>query len=259
MKTNLTILLEKFASDTWKKIRLGYLYSCSQIETTITDNHLLEFSIANVNNLRIYKAKGLDEPKKGFDWEWWVGSYNRGYYRYSIQAKLLHYADNKYYSLRYAVKGTQQIDILESFSKSQNSIPLYCFYNSRPININNSTSWHCNLPYDTEQLGCTLVPIDHVKKYIQKRSTRTFESLHSTIDAIPWRCIVTCPSFFPRKNLINQLSPKNREVRLVMELPDFLKKRNKEDEKYTIELPDKYYDSDLGGKPKNILVFELEN
>ena len=259
MKTKLAILLETFASDTWKKIRLGDFYSCNLIETTITDNHLLEFSIANVNNLRIYKAKGTDEPKKGFDWEWWVGSNKRGYYRYSIQAKLLNYSNNRYFSLRHDVKGTQQIDILENFSKSQKTIPLYCFYNSKPLNVDNSAYWHCNLPYDTEQLGCTLVPIDHVKKYIQKRTSRSFENLHNTIKAIPWRCIVTCPSFFPGENLINQLSPKNRNVYVTMELPNFLRKKEIDNRENIIELPEEHYYSELGGKPKYILIFELEH
>src|SRR5882724_8562055 len=108
-------LFENLARRTWMAIPLGHQFDCSFLETTFTDINLLDIAVAQLPNVRVYKAHGTDEPEKGFDWEWWIGRQGR-FWRYSVQAKLLKYALQRYHSLRRLVAGRQQIEILEDFS-----------------------------------------------------------------------------------------------------------------------------------------------
>ncbi len=126
------LLFERLARDTWWKIPLGHQFKCRHLETTFNDDHVFEMKIARVPGLAVAKAQGSDEAESGFDWEWWIGWPGK-FWRYSVQAKLHAYTPDRYLHLRHWVnsynkgRGGFQIDILESFSTTQRSIPLYCF------------------------------------------------------------------------------------------------------------------------------------
>lgn len=94
-------LFEHLAADTWQRLMYGIALACSQSENTITDLNLLEICRANLPHLRVYKARGRDEPKNGFDWEWFIGNQKNGWYRFSVQAKKLYDQKRKYSSLRH--------------------------------------------------------------------------------------------------------------------------------------------------------------
>lgn len=248
-------LFERLASETWKKIPLGHRFNCRHLETTFNDDHIFEMAIARIPGVRIYKAHGTDERECGFDWEWWIGSPGR-FWRYSVQAKLLA-PNDRYRHLRHWVRGKSQwqFEILESFSWSQGSIPLYCFYNSVSSGVAKA-AWHCRLPFDAEQLGCTLVPLDAVRPYTAGYKCRSFGNLHTNQYALPWRCIVTCPNIVG--SLSNPLAPANRTVEPYERLPSFA--RLHPDDKggiLAVDLPDELYHSELGGRPRAIAVIEL--
>ena len=248
-------LFERLASETWRKIPLGHRFNCRHLETTFNDDHIFEMAIARIPGVRIYKARGTDEKDYGFDWEWWIGRPGR-FWRYSVQAKLLAPSD-RYRHLRHWVKGKRQFqfDILESFSHAQSSIPLYCFYNSAPHSAAKA-AWHCPLPFDAEQMGCTLVPLDAVRPFSSGHKRRSFSNLHSNQHALPWRCIVTCPDILDSP--MNPLAPAGRPVQPYEELPSFA--RLYPDDKgglLEVDLPDELYHSELGGRPRAIAVISL--
>jgi hypothetical protein len=74
------------------------------------------------------------------------------------------------------------------------SIPLYCFYNFLPkllYDIDHSKYWHCTWEgFQPEQLGCTLVPLEAVRKVKHRKGeTTAFGAIHEDPDALPWRCL----------------------------------------------------------------------
>ena len=249
-------VFERLARRTWMLIPMSHHFGCGFLETTFTDTNLFEIAVAQLPGVRVYKAHGSDEPEKGFDWEFWIGRLGR-FWRYSVQAKLLRYVSQRYHSLRRAVAGRQQIEILEDFSINQGTIPLYCFYNA-VSDADAAARWHCNLLRDNAQLGCTVVPLDAVRPYTEPWSTRSFANLHADDRALPWRCLVSCPQLLddPR----GPLGPPDRHIEPLAQLPEVLMLEPITDRGTirTIHLPRELYSSELGGYPKNIGVIEVK-
>lgn len=243
---------ELLAERTWNRIEAAIELSCLLSEETITENNMLSLKAARLPDIRIYQAKGKDEPKKGFDWEWWIGSRRSGWWRYSVQAKKLkrsRTSSGSYSSLRHKVNGRQQIDILESFARRQKSVPLYCFYNY--VDIDDIREyWNCGLQIETKQLGCTVASIDTTRKIHKEYARKSFEKLHSHKDVIPWRCLILCPMI----RLLNKhpLSPSAFTPEREEELPSFLT----DTESAQVERPAELYSSDLEGYPKRIMVVD---
>jgi hypothetical protein len=248
-------VFERLARRTWMFIPSSEHLNCRFLETTFTDLNLFEIAAAQLPNVRVYKAQGVDEPEKGFDWEWWIGRPGN-YWRYSVQAKLLKYSSQRYPSLRHWVGERQQIEILEDFSVAQGTIPLYCFYNS-VSDEDAEAGWHCNLQRDNSQLGCTLVPLDAVKMYTNPWRRRNFVNLHTDERSIPWRCLITCPTIIGSPS--DPLGPPYRDVSPIEQLPAFLAAAQiREDRRVPIiDLPHDLYTSELGGHPKNIAVIDV--
>ncbi|MDH6671229.1 hypothetical protein M2277_001879 [Paenibacillus sp. LBL] len=188
-----SILFEKLAYDTWERLKYGEVLNCSQSEETITDINLLEIKRAGLQDILVSKSDKSQEGVTGIDWEWWIGSNSTGWWRYAVQAKKLS-KERKYHKLRHKVGTEYQIDILEKYATANNCIPLYTFYNYTDSNTLHK-NWHCNLAFEKEQLGCTVVPIDVVRQAFQIRSDKSFTSLHKDKRSVPWRCLVKCPLY----------------------------------------------------------------
>ena len=187
-------LFEKLASSTWQRIFHAKQHKVSQGEETITDLNLLEISMAKCPEVTIIKTDSKKiESCQGTDWEWWIGNSSIGYLRYAVQAKKIDTKFINYKALGHKVDSERQINILERYARNNRAIPLYCFYNYSEHN-NLSPYWHCNLPLDTTQLGCTVTPLKNVQQALQQRGKRTFDFLHNLYDTKPWRCLVYCPS-----------------------------------------------------------------
>lgn len=246
-------VFEELATATWHRLLLSIQFLCSQGETTITDNNLLEIKRARIPGLRVYKAKGSDESEKGFDWEWWIRRRppGRGFWRYSVQAKKLDLKTCRYASLRHLVRDTFQIDILESWAGEKNSIPLYCFYNHLSESSVLKKHWQCTLPLDCPQLGCTVAPLHEVRHAHDSWGGKTFEALHGNTSALPWRCLF-CPNVVENSNG-HLLAPPDYDPE-PDDLPEFLTKADAEES--VIDLPEEYYGEKLGGYPKRIMVID---
>lgn len=74
-----------------------------------------------------------------------------------MQAKRLGFPDNLYDSLGHKVNSDLQVDILIDYAKANNAVPLYCLYNATD-EPHPERYWHCNRPFEREQLGCTVAP-----------------------------------------------------------------------------------------------------
>lgn len=185
-------LFERLASQTWNRIEAATEIEFPLGEEGITEWNLLEIMIARLKNVKVVKVSKEREAREGIDWEWWIGSHSKGYWRYAIQAKKL-CNSGRYDELRHTVNGNYQIDLLERYAKANQCIPFYCFYNHVDIN-NISEYWHCNYPLDQEQFGCTVVPIDVIRAAFPPRRPKTFKAIHIHNRVLPWRCLVKCPA-----------------------------------------------------------------
>lgn len=202
MNPQVVRLFEGLADATWDRINFGQQLKCSQGEETITDINLLEFKRARLRNVRVIKFNKAQESDTGLDWEWWIGSYRRGWWRYAVQAKKLDSSYTpkagtlerveRYSSIRHKVDHQFQIDLLEKYALANKCIPLYCFYNYT-TESDLHRYWHCSDTYDKNQLGCTVAPINIVRNAFYTRGAKTFQFIHSYKSALPWRCLVKCP------------------------------------------------------------------
>ncbi|MDX2255397.1 MAG: DUF6615 family protein [Pseudanabaenaceae cyanobacterium bins.39] len=186
-------LFEKLASSTWQRIFYANQHEVSQGEETITDINLLEIAMSQSSEVTVVKTDKYREKDQGTDWEWWIGNSRIGYLRYAVQAKKIDAKFTKYKYLKHKVDSVEQSDILERHAQNNGAIPLYCFYNYSK-NTDLSPYWHCNLPPEYKQLGCTVTPLKNVKKAINQWGKSTFDFLHTPYDTKPWRCLVYCPS-----------------------------------------------------------------
>ncbi len=251
-------LLRRLAKDTFERLLLSHQLDCSQSEETITDINLLDLKRAKLGFLKVVTVDKPREGKEGFDWEFWIGSHQNGWWRYSCQAKKLDLKINKYKSLRHRVKktGKYQIEVLEDFSKRNNSIPIYCFYNY--VNKSKISSfWHCNLDPEAEQFGCSVVPLHIVKEAHKARKKKSFEALHSDHSAKPWQCLL-CPEILssPKSYNGNPFTINGEDTQAIKftELPQFLRALDGVED--VVSLPENYYASELGGYPKRIMVID---
>ena len=197
-------LFEKAASDTWERLEASSKLDISQNETTITDIILLDFKRAKCPFLHVMKTPQNREHLEGTDWEWWIGADSVGWLRYAVQAKKIHLPTLTYKKLHHKIGGKKvngkkvdgklQLEILRSYSSANNALARYCFYNYADANnIQQSQHWHCNLPFDSTQLGCSIATLSTVRKAIKTRGGRNFDFIHSEISTLPFRCLVTCP------------------------------------------------------------------
>jgi hypothetical protein len=199
---HLPTLFEKAASDTWGRLKASSELDISQNETTITDIILLDFKAAKCPFLHLMKTPQNLEPLQGTDWEWWIGANSVGWLRYAVQAKKIDLSSLRYDKLHHKigekkvdgkkVDGKLQLEILRSYSSENKALARYCFYNYANT-IQQSQHWHCNLPFDSTQLGCSIATLSTVSKAIDTRGGSNFDFIHSEISTLPFRCLVTCP------------------------------------------------------------------
>ena len=65
----------------------------------------------------------------GTDFELWLGSNRKGWFRFAIQAKKLDLRTDRYSSLTQANSNGPQIELLEDYARLNRAAPLYCLYN----------------------------------------------------------------------------------------------------------------------------------
>jgi hypothetical protein len=195
-------IFEKAASDTWQRLEASSKLGVSQGETTITDIILLDFKAAKCPFLHLVKTPQHLESSQGTDWEWWIGSTHVGWLRYAVQAKRIDLSSSNYNCLAHTVhqkvngktvSNKLQLDILRDYSSANKALGRYCFYNYKN-SVNQTKHWHCNLSFDSTQLGCSIATLSTVDKAINTYGCRNFDFIHSEISTLPLRCLVTCPA-----------------------------------------------------------------
>ncbi|MHA6882189.1 DUF6615 family protein [Ralstonia pseudosolanacearum] len=189
-------LLELVSSQVWANISRYHKNGVSYGEDAITSALLVEIAEASPMNLLLRDTRPR-EGVKGCDFDLWIGSSSRGWYRYAVQAKKIDVPSEGYPKLNHKVGEHEepQIDILERYAGQGGATPLYCFYNyvARPI-----TEWNCKLPKDDEQLGCTVAPSSVVRAALSMYGRRNFHSIHSDQRTRPLRCLWRCPDMLPQ-------------------------------------------------------------
>ena len=252
-------LFEKAASDTWERLEASLELGISQNETTITDIILLDFKRAKCPFLHVMKTRQNREPREGTDWEWWIGADRVGWLRYAVQAKKINRKLN-YDTLNHKIGGkkVKQLEILRSYSSRNKALPRYCFYNYAANTIQPSQHWHCNLPFDSTQLGCSIATLSTVDKAIKTRGGSNFDFIHSEISTLPFRCLVTCPmilSVYAGETRFPAGFDGYENAQIVKSLPRNIQ-QGRETGSFEEWDPD-FYSNEVPYRPKRILVAEL--
>lgn len=190
--------MEDISRRIWTDINLSKKYNTIYGEETITDSILLELAKLDYFNIRILQTPKSVEAHQGTDWEWYVGSNTYGWIRYAIQAKKINTKSNCYTSLNHKLGKSPvveyQINILRTFANTNGAVPLFNFYNYYP-NATEDKHWQCSQSFDLELLGWTFTTLKNVEAAIKKRGFRTFDKIHQLKNALPIRCLFTCPYF----------------------------------------------------------------
>ena len=190
-------LIESVSALIWKNVGLYHRYGVSYGEDAITSALLVAIAEASPRNL-LLKDTRPSESTKGCDFDLWIGGHRLGWYRYAVQAKKISVSTEYYRALNHMVGSAKvpQIDILDRYASRNAATPLYCFYNfvDRPI----GREWHCPLPKDEEQLGCTVTPSSVVRAALSTKGRRNFSAIHDDYRTVPFRCLWRCPEVLPQ-------------------------------------------------------------
>ena len=190
MMTIIEILFEKLAITTWDAIENAFVNRISFGEDAITSINLLALKNASFRNLAIVDTRP-DESTKGCDFEFWIGRNNSGWLRYAIQAKKISVSSGRYDSLSHFVGNIPQIDVLETYSRANGAIPLYCLYNFS--NHSSAISSSCPKFRHAKEYGCSVTPSSTVKIALSKWGAKNFTWFHARPETLPWSCLVRCP------------------------------------------------------------------
>ena len=185
---------EEIAAATWARMSLAWQLSVSLGEETFTDILSLDFTrLAGKSPTKLFQSTKPQESHQGTDLEIRIHVGGQRAIVVALQAKKL-YQNGRYKYLDRASKFSplRQIDLLERYARKVRGIPFFLLYNFSNL-PNLGPYWHCCQAQDEPQLGCTLVPSWQIRKIISARSKRTFSSLHSSLGALPWRCLFDCP------------------------------------------------------------------
>lgn len=250
---NVIELLGRLAENTWERLAMSLRLGCSQGEETITDINLLEILRAALPDILVVKTSKADEAVKGIDWEMWIGSNSAGWWRYAVQAKKVNSPASRYDKLRHKIGSKYQFEILDKYAKANNSIPLYCFYNFVDLSSLHKY-WRCGQSFQQEQLGCTIAPLDSIRKGFMPRGPKTFDWIHTQGQTIPWRCLA-CPHYAntTRRNPLDV----NLNVRPWNQLPPFLLETSNQSDTDVLNQAD-YYRLD-GSYPRYIIVINTDS
>lgn len=189
-------MLEQISANVWNEIARCNNYSISYGEDAITSNLLVQIAGAAPGNF-FFKDERPRESTTGCDFELWIGSDTRGWYRYAMQAKKIHVNSERYPALKHnvGIRQVPQIDILEKYAQQNSAVPLYCFYNYVDRQV---TEWNCSLKQDDPQLGCTVTPASVVRGALSGWARQNFRYIHNEPQTRPLRCLWHCPSALPQ-------------------------------------------------------------
>ena len=175
---------DKITKDVWGKLGDAFEYNISLGETSISDMILLYVVKLNNRNIYIKQTRQNEESKFGTDWVWWIGSNNKGWIAYAVQAKKYNTKNDRYDSLEHKVNGISQSNILERYSNSIQAVPIYALYNHvlKGNFISIISRLKCIQPEEIH--GVTLASLNTVKTAVSTRGCRNFRFIHSRCSTI---------------------------------------------------------------------------
>ncbi len=205
---------ERIASHTWRRLQRAHLVGARLGEETLTDLLVLDMlPYQRMNTFSIRHPTKQQESRIGADLLLCIRYSNGSAHFLAVQAKKL-YPSGRYEALAHKdTSGIRQIDKLDMFARRWGAVPVYLLYNHLDQILCRIRPWSCCRSYDTEQLGCTLVPSWLIRQAIQFRGWRTFCAIHECESARPWRCVFDCenPSEQVEALALSQPEPRVRE------------------------------------------------
>lgn len=250
----IAILFDKLAVTTWEAIENAFYHKISFGEDAITSINLLALKNAYFTNLAIADTRA-EENIKGCDFEFWIGGYSIGWYRFAIQAKKITVSSERYQSLNHKVSGTPQINILETYATANGAIPLYCLFNfSKKIK---TSATACQNFKDIKELGCSITPLSTTKLALKTRGAKTFEWFHSRKETLPWSCLVRCSQL--NKHWSDKILGMNYQEAHHKELPFNLEKMLKNPEEPAQFVDTNIFSRKVEYRPRWIGVINIEN
>lgn len=182
--TQLKAAFENITKSVWNGLGDAFEHDISFGETSISDMILLYLIKLNNPQISIKQTKQNEESEFGTDWVWWIGSDNKGWVAFAVQAKKYSTKDDRYNSLGHKVKGISQSDILKSYADSIQAVPIYALYNY-VLRENFSTGIRgIVLNYPKDMYGVTLTSLNVVKKATNTRGCRNFKFIHDKVSTI---------------------------------------------------------------------------
>ena len=192
---------ELIAEDKWRRVKESWDHGVRLGEETLIDLLILDFMRFKPSHYKLFQINKKEESRIGADLEIRLHAGENQAAVFAVQAKKL-YQSGRYERLNAKVKssGSSQIDILEMYSESVGALPLYLLYNY-VYQRDMQPYWHCCQCLDERQLGCTLVPSWTIRQAISNHGCRNFDWIHTSCNALPWRCLFDCPQLRDHQSL----------------------------------------------------------
>lgn len=185
---------ERFAQRTWSRLGLAKQLRARFGEETLTDLLVLDMlPHERARGFQVDPTTKREESQWGADLLVAVRHPTRRWSRLALQAKKLFPEDDSYEMLNRVKDSIAQLTKLEQFAQQESALPLYLLYNHSST-AQASEHWHCPLPFDVGQLGCTLLPSWHIRRMLCNGRPRNFDRAHKVRQSIPWRCAFDCPA-----------------------------------------------------------------
>lgn len=182
--TQLKVAFENITKNVWKGLEDSFEHDISFGETSISDMILLYLIKLNNPCISIKQTKQNEEADFGTDWVWWIGSDDKGWIAYAVQAKKYSTKNDRYDSLAHKVKGVSQSDILEIYANSIRAIPVYALYNYVLRESFSTGVRGLILGYPKNMYGVTLTPLHVINEAMNKRGCRNFKFIHDKFSTI---------------------------------------------------------------------------
>ncbi|WP_320159118.1 DUF6615 family protein [Psychrobacter sp. NG27] len=130
------------------------------------------------------QTKQNEEADFGADWVWWIGSDDKGWVAFAVQAKKYSTKNDTYNSLAHKVKGVSQSDILEIYADSIQAVPIYALYNYVLRKNFRPGIAGLRFNYSENMYGVTLASLNVVKEAMNTRGCRNFKFINNKVSTI---------------------------------------------------------------------------
>lgn len=182
--TPLKVAFENITENVWKGLGDAFEHDISLGETSISDMILLYLIKLNNPHISIKQTKQNEEADFGTDWVWWIGSDDKGWVAFAVQAKKYSTKNDRYNSLAHKVKGISQSDILKIYSDSIQAVPLYALYNHVLRKNFSAGITELIFNYPENMYGVTLTSLNIIKEAMNTRGCRNFKFIHDKFSTI---------------------------------------------------------------------------